>query len=112
MNMCYNLTDGGEGISGTKRSEETKRKISRSNKGKNLGKVRSPETRKLLSEIFSKPIQQLDKNTLEIIAEYPSAKQTAIKIGHPGHESNIAHVLHGRCISAFGYVWRFKPVEK
>ena len=52
----YNLTDGGEGRSGWKASQETRRKMSESRKGKtpwNKGKtgVYSEETRKKMSEV-------------------------------------------------------------
>ena len=56
----YNLTEGGEGKLGSNHTEETKRKISESNKGKNhhrygkdnpsFGKTRSEETKKKISE--------------------------------------------------------------
>lgn len=39
----YNLTDGGEGISGMRHSEESKEKISRSRKGIGKGKSLDPE---------------------------------------------------------------------
>jgi len=106
-NICYNLTEGGDGLS-MKMSEETKLKISKSNKGKNIGKIRSEKTKELLAKIFSKPILQLDKDTLEVISEHSSIKQAAINIGHAGSENNIAHVLHGRASIAFGYKWKFK----
>ena len=51
FDLC-NLTDGGEGISGLKRSEETKRKISLANKGNTsfLGKHHTAESKALISE--------------------------------------------------------------
>ena len=104
----YNITDGGDGCQGMKLSEETKRKISFGNKGKNIGKVRSEEMKKKLSIYNSKPIEQIDISSGIVIAEYISAKQAAIEIGHMGHENNIAHVLHNRSNTAFGYGWRFK----
>lgn len=109
-NICYNITDGGDGTFGKKTSEETKLKIGKANLGKNVGKIRSEDTKKLLARIFSKPILQLDRYTLEIIFEHPSIKQAAINLGHDGHENNIAHVLHGRTPTAFGYKWKFKQV--
>ena len=62
----------------------------------------------LLKLAFRKPILQIDRNSLEVINEYPSIKDAAICIGKPGKENNIAHVLHNRKPSAFGYIWRFK----
>lgn len=106
--ISYNLTDGGDGVTGVKCSEETKAKLSKANKGRKLNTVRSPELRQHLAEVFSKPILQLNKITLEVIAEHPSIKQAAINLGHEGKETNIAHVLHNRHSTAFGYSWKFK----
>ena len=44
--ILHNFTDGGEGVSGIVRSEETRRKLSEAMTGKN----HSPETRKKISE--------------------------------------------------------------
>lgn len=51
--ILHNRTDGGEGVSGLIHTEETKRKISKSNKGENnyfYGKSHTEETKKKLSE--------------------------------------------------------------
>lgn len=51
VGIC-NLTDGGEGLSGLKHSEETKRKMSASQRGENhnmFGKQHSEETRQRMS---------------------------------------------------------------
>jgi hypothetical protein len=51
--ILRNRTDGGEGPSGAIRSEESKRKLSKANTGKNhpqYGKMRSEETKRKLSE--------------------------------------------------------------
>ena len=52
IGILHNMTDGGEGLSGTIRSEETRRKISVATKGNTycLGITRSEETRKRMSE--------------------------------------------------------------
>ena len=49
----FNFTEGGDGVSGFKHSEKTKKKISEANKGKtpwNKGKTHSEEIRKKMSE--------------------------------------------------------------
>lgn len=107
-NISYNISDGGEGVSGIKLSKEHKEKIGKANIGKNVGKKRTDETRKILSRIFSKPVLQIDLETNEVINEHESIKAASINIGHPGKESNIAHVLHGRYKTAFGFYWKFK----
>jgi hypothetical protein len=51
--ILHNLTNGGDGVSGFKHSEETKRKQSEAHKGEkspNYGKTFSEETRKKLSD--------------------------------------------------------------
>lgn len=55
-NNGYNLTRGGDGASGAKRSEETRRKLSEALSGENhpfYGKKRSAETRRKISEAHS-----------------------------------------------------------
>ena len=47
-NLC-NISDGGDGVSGVKRSEETKLKIGKANKGKRKGCKLSEETKKKMS---------------------------------------------------------------
>ena len=52
--ILYNMTNGGEGISGAIRSEETRRKISVATKGENhpmYGKTLSDEHRKKMSDV-------------------------------------------------------------
>lgn len=110
-NISYNITDGGEGTHGRLVSEETRRKMSISNKELGKGRILSKETKELIAKAFRKPILQIDRNSLEIIKEHPSIKDAAIYIGKPGKENNIAHVLHNRKPSAFGYIWRFKYVK-
>ena len=47
-NLC-NISDGGDGVSGIKRSLETKQKLSNANRGKRLGIKLSEETKKKMS---------------------------------------------------------------
>lgn len=46
----YNITEGGDGTFGLKKTDDTKNKIRKSNIGKNLGKKASDETKKKMSE--------------------------------------------------------------
>lgn len=48
--ILINLTDGGEGQSGYKHSEKTKKKIGKMSIGRGLGKPRSEETKRKISE--------------------------------------------------------------
>ena len=50
--ILRNMTDGGEGASGRKASQETREKMSNSLKGKNKGKKHSDKTRKKMSFIL------------------------------------------------------------
>lgn len=102
-NISYNITDGGEGHSG-KFTAEHRKNISK----KLLGIKRSEDTKRALAKIFSKAVIQFDPNTREKIKEYESIKQAAISIGRPGKENNIAHVLHKRYKTAYGFYWEFK----
>lgn len=111
-------------------SEEHKRKISESNKGKsaiwNIGKHPSEETRKKRSnslkgrkpsentiikskEAKQKSVVQYSKNG-EKIAEYASIKEAAEKVGlsSGGH---ISQCCYYKRKTAGGYIWRFKENE-
>lgn len=107
-------------------SEETKKKISEKAKGRKhteewkikmsetlKGRKFSEETRKRMSEIqingsHSKPILQIDKETNDIIKEWPSISEVERQIGIDGS-------LITRCCknkphhkSAGGYKWQYK----
>jgi hypothetical protein len=69
-------------------TEETKKAISEANKGKiawNKGKAHLQKTREAISQTKKgvenpkkwKPVLQLDRHTNQLVAEYPSIKQTA-----------------------------------
>lgn len=139
----YNMTDGGEGCSGSSVSDETKKKISETlkgnipwNKGKtniyseewrkkqreahkgkapwNKGKQWSEEWKQKMSETkkgipnikLSKPVLQVDKDTNEVIAEFPSVAEIYRQFGY--HHSNIVNSCRGKLKSAYGFKWQYK----
>ena len=54
-------------------------------------------------------VEQLDKNTNEVIATYPSASHAAIAVmGERVGCSNILKVCQGQRKTAYGYKWRFQ----
>ena len=95
----YNSTTGGEGHLVT---EETKRKISESQKGEKAhswGKTGIKHPR-------SKPVLQLDILTGEVIAEFAGIKEAERVTGI--HDSNISKNCRGKRKSAGGYYWQYK----
>ena len=96
-------------------SEEHKKKLSESHKGENhpnYGKHLSEETRKKISKAqinrkdCSKPVLQIDKNTNEVIAEFPSASDIYRLYGYSF--GNICNCCRGLIKSAYGFKWRYK----
>jgi group I intron endonuclease len=74
----YNLTKGGEGASGCKRSEETRKKISETMKGKpsNMqGKHHSKETRKKISEAQKGRVYIVSEETRKNISKAKKGKK-------------------------------------
>jgi group I intron endonuclease len=139
----YNLTDGGETIIGYTHTEETKKKMSEANKGKEpwckgkhhseetriklseskkgeknhfYGKHLSEEHRKKLSEALkgsyntknSKPVLQIDKDTNEVIAEFPSVSEAARHFGI--YDTGICGCCNGKkgYNTAAGFKWQYK----
>ena len=107
----YNMTDGGDGKNGCPVSEETKRKISEGHKGL----VRSQETRKKMSEKkkgipnikLSKPVLQIDKNTNQVIAEFPSVREIERIFGYSNQNISACCNEKPHHNSAYGYIWKY-----
>jgi hypothetical protein len=122
-----NLSEGGEGPSGSKRSEETRKKISVSKKGvctenmmnhlknnhskmkgnqRTLGFKFSEESKKRMGESHNKSILQIDDSG-NVINEFSSIKEAEIFTG-----CNIKKVLLGEGKTGGGYMWRYKDEEE
>ncbi len=96
--LC-NHTDGGEGASGSKHSDEHKAKISKSLL--NLPK----EVRARISKVISKPIIALDIDTGEDLIEFSSIADAGRFFGIT--PETIGSVLKGRILTAASCRWKY-----
>lgn len=85
---------------GKPRSEETKRKISENNVQFFLGKTR-PD----ISLLFGKPVKQIDKKTNKIIKIWPSLSEVERQLGFAN--SNLSKVCNGKLKSLGGFKWSY-----
>ena len=110
LNLCYNLTEGGDGIWGYKFTDE--KKISESHKGlkqsqetinkrvqKNIGQKRSD----ISKQKKSIPVLQYDLNG-NLINEYFGIREAERQT----HISHIGDVCKKIRKTAGGYIWKFK----
>ena len=100
----FNFTDGGDGISGYKHTEESKRKISEALKGENnpnYGKTLSKETRKKISEAL--------KGENNPMLGKKHSKETRKKISEAQNTTGFYRVYkqkNNRCKQ--GFIWRYQ----
>lgn len=55
---------------------------------------------------LSKPVLQIDKNSNEIITEYPSANEAARKLNI--NQGSISNCCNGNCKTYKGFKWKYK----
>lgn len=126
-----NMTDGGDGNNNQVMTEETKKKISETLKGRkrpedvikkisesHKGKKLTKSTRQKLKNINLGKIQSeatkakryksvlLISESGEIIERFNSLKEAAEK--HSCRKGSISNVCYGRAKTACGYYWRFE----
>lgn len=80
-NLCYNISDGGDGTRGVPMSEKTKKIVGEANRRHNLGKKASEETKKKMSESHlknSKEIARRRSNTILDINKVIEIKEKLI----------------------------------
>ena len=68
----------------------------------------SEETKNKISEAKSKPVLQIDKNTNEVIAEYPSLREVERQLGI--NNSNVSRCCNNKPHhnTAYGFKWKYK----
>lgn len=68
----------------------------------------SEETKNKISEAISKSVLQIDKNTSEVIAEFPSIKEVERQLGFSN--TNISNCCNNKPHhnTAYGYKWKYK----
>lgn len=69
----------------------------------------NPEVLKDLHTL-TRPVQQLEQKSFNIIAEYKSANEAATAIGKPHGAQSIRECCRGNTKTAFGYVWKYKEI--
>lgn len=100
-----------EKAKGRKHSEETRKKISETHKGENnymYGKHHTDEAKKKISKTLSKSVLQIDKNTNEIITEFPSVREVQRELGFDFSSISACCRNKPHYNTAYGYKWRYK----
>lgn len=114
MDFGYNVTSGGMGSSGYSRSDETKKKLSKSLKGNpklmgrtpwNSGKQFSEEVKTKISKTLGSVLVLVFKDN-QLIGEWVNLNQCAQELGL--HRGNITHCLKGKLKSTGGYTFEIK----
>lgn len=71
-------------------------------------KKRYGERNKGRRPVNARYIYQLDKNTYQIICQYPSARAAGIALGDESYNKNIRRTANGTGQTAYGYRWAWK----
>ena len=95
----------------------TLQRMSEALKGKNnpnYGKHLSEETKRKMSEAHtngkhSKPVLQIDKNTGEVIREFPSTRDVQRQLGFS--IGNISQCCNGKRKTCGGFKWRYATTD-
>jgi len=106
--MLTNMTDGGEGVSGYKHSEESKQRISEANKGKIISEESKQRMRKPRSEAGRLAIRQAKQNSTYVVSDETRKNMSIARKGKPSGrkgkvnsaESNLKRslTLKGRAV--------------
>lgn len=100
-NIGLNLTEGGEGIYGYKKSDIWKEKFSNLLKEKyKCGKIRPP---------LEKTVYQYCLETGNLLNSYSNCIEAAKAVA--GNNSSIAYCARGKCFSSYGYSWLYNKLD-
>lgn len=99
------------GMFGKHHTEETIKKMSNTLKGhKHSEESRQKTSNKLMNrKDLSKSVLQIDKNTNEVIDEFPSIMEIQRKFKYL--QGNISACCRGERKTAYGYIWKYKKVS-
>lgn len=107
-NTVCNQTKGGLGIDSYNHTEETKRKISNSTKGRKL----SPKHRENVNKAKLKAVVMLDSSKTEVRC-FNSITEAAEFIGNKeSAKKNICACLNGKRPTAYKYKWKYKESKE
>lgn len=103
-NKGLNLTDGGEGIFGFKKSKEQCEALSKRIKNEYKIGLRKTPT--------GKDVYQYDKVSGKYLKAFKNCTEAALFIGQPvKSNSSIAYCARGMCKSTYGYIWSYKKMD-
>jgi len=103
-NKGLNLTDGGEGLFGFKKTKEQCLALSKRIKEEYKKGIRKTPT--------GKDVYQYNKETGVYLKTFKNCTEAALSIGQPAKSNaSIAYCARGMCKSAYGYIWSYKKVE-
>lgn len=106
-NRTYNITDGGEGVCGTHRTEEEKEHLRKTLTGRKASDELKAKLRKVQQEKSGKKIYSFDPNTKELVKQYPSINDAARQLNTTYH--TIARAAKGKRVLAKELLWSFTP---
>lgn len=101
LEFCDNLYNSNYGTRNKRLAEKRKGVLFSEEHKNNLSKALTNRSDK------SKPVLQIDKNTNEVIAEFPSAAEAGRQLGFQ-RNSHISECCRGKYKTAYGYFWRYK----
>jgi len=99
-----NLTDGGEGFSGFKKSKKQCDDLSE--------RIKDEYKRGIRKAPRAKKVHQYDIKTNKYLNTFENCIEAAIHIGKPiKSNSTIAYACRGKCKSSYGYIWSYEKMD-